>query len=141
VQKAREEAPGLGEKVLTGQSEQESGALELWDASMYEPAGQTVQEVAPTPVEIDPETHTVQTVDPVEGEYVPEGQGSLGAPLPGQRQPAGQVVVMFVAPPLTSDETHRIPGGQAIQLLVEINPVDAEYVPLGHGTVPPNRCS
>jgi hypothetical protein len=48
---------------------------------------------------------------------------------------------MFVIPPVTSDESQSTPAGQAMQLDDEIKPVVAEYVPLGHGTVPPKRSS
>jgi hypothetical protein len=54
MQKARDPAPGLGEKVLAGHSVHVSAAE---PASLYVPAGHMEQLVAPNTLDSEPATH------------------------------------------------------------------------------------
>ncbi len=118
MQKAREPAPGLGEKVLGGQS------LHVRDAepaSKYVPAGQIVHEVAPKTLESDPATHWVHVVEPQLVEKKPGGQMRLGRPPPGHAQPGKHWPVVLVEP-----TGHHVPAGHAKHVALEVAPVEAE---------------
>ena len=106
-QKAREVAPGLAEKVLTGHSVHSVGTLLKVVDCRYEPAAQAVQEVAPNVLESEPATHRVQDVERADGEKLPGGHAMLAPPPPGHAQPAGQSTVLETAP-----AGQKLPAGQ-----------------------------
>ncbi len=97
-------------------------------ASLYVPAGQVWQLVAPKTLEREPATHCWHAVAPYVLVKKPGPQMMLDTPPPGHAQPGWQLTEALV-----EAGGHQMPAPQLTHVVLDVAPMVAEYLPDGQG--------